>query len=51
MIFYAGCDEIRSPDDGFFSYDLNGALARFYCSDERILVGNSVLGCDGQFWS
>ena len=48
---FLGCDEIRSPDDGFFTYEVNGALVRFFCSDDRILVGDSVLGCDGQFWN
>ena len=46
-----GCDDISAPKFGALEFDLDGALARFECQEERELVGDSVLGCDGQYWN
>ena len=46
-----GCDDISAPKFGAIVHDLDGALARFECQEERQLVGDSVLGCDGQYWN
>ena len=47
-----GCQDIQPPQHGGFNYSLGGALVTFRCnSDDLTISGESVLGCDGQFWN
>ena len=47
-----GCEDLKPPYNGALQYDLEGALVYFSCnSDEQIISGSPVLGCDGQFWN
>ncbi len=50
-----GCMELSVPEDRgvIATEDLDGALLRFSCRspDLQELVGEAVLGCDGEFWN
>ena len=47
-----GCEELSPPYNGALEYDLDGALVYFTCnSEDQIISGSPVLGCDGQFWN
>ena len=51
VFFITGCDDLLAPENGKFSTDLDGAILRFECFPPKELIGESVLGCDGQFWN
>ena len=46
-----GCSELKPPANGRLNHELDGALARFSCNNELQISGESVLGCDGEFWN
>ena len=46
-----GCDDLRPPEDGELSYSLDRALVTFQCNTDLVLIGEPVLGCDGQYWN
>ena len=46
-----GCNDLQPPEYGDLAYELDGALAFFTCNINMRIAGESVLGCDGQFWN
>ena len=50
LLSITGCEDILPPEFGTFVYEMDEAIAKFECPG-RQLVGQSVLGCDGQYWN
>ena len=51
MTFSPGCNDLQSPEYGDLVHELDGALAFFTCNINMSIAGESVLGCEGQFWN
>lgn len=47
----AGCHNLIPPHDGRLFYEMDGAIARFQCTEGLEIFGESTLGCDGQYWN
>ena len=42
---------VQPPEYGDLVHELDGALAFFTCNINMSIAGESVLGCEGQFWN